>query len=397
MKLYPSSAGKVLVGVLRFFAWWGGMFTILGGTGSVCPFCGQPGCMGGPASVGFLAGLFATFISLPKWLGRQFNTRNSRNLSSVKMYPLKFKPIYKERIWGGRKLQYYFNKDFPANINIGESWELADLPNDKSVIANGELAGKTIAEVIAQYPKEIMGDTNFSGQFPLLLKLLDAEEKLSVQVHPDRQTCERMGKGEPKTECWYIIAASPNAVIYKGLKEGVTKEQFAKSIADGTAADLLNKVPVKAGECHFIPAGTVHTIGENNMIAEIQTPSDTTYRVFDFNRTDAAGNPRQLHIEDALESINFDIDSSQLPVTTSGRLVDSKDFKIDKGEQPENSQIRISPGQMKVCLFIDGFGKIFETKTEKTDFAAGDCVLIPADYEGIMQFIGNTKYLSITI
>ncbi|MCK5473161.1 MAG: class I mannose-6-phosphate isomerase, partial [Planctomycetes bacterium] len=307
------------------------------------------------------------------------------------MYPLKFKPIYKERIWGGCKLRSYFNKDFPSNINIGESWELADLPNDKSIIANGELAGQTIAEAIAQYPKEITGDANFSGQFPLLLKLLDAEEKLSVQVHPDEQTCRRMGKGEPKTECWYIIAASKGAVIYKGLKKGVTKEQFAKSIADGTAADLLNKVPVKAGECHFIPAGTVHTISANNMIAEIQTPSDTTYRVFDFNRTDAAGNPRQLHIEDALESINFDIDSSELPVTTSGHLVDSKDFKIDKAEQPKNSKISISPGQMKVYIFVDGLGKIFETKTEKTDFAAGDCVLLPADYEGTMQFISNTQ------
>ena len=315
----------------------------------------------------------------------------------MKMYPLKFKPIYKERIWGGCKLRSYFNKDFPSNINIGESWELADLPNDKSIIANGELAGQTIAEAIAQYPKEITGDANFSGQFPLLLKLLDAEEKLSVQVHPDEQTCRRMGKGEPKTECWYIIAASKGAVIYKGLKKGVTKEQFAKSIADGTAADLLNKVPVKAGECHFIPAGTVHTIGANNMIAEIQTPSDTTYRVFDFNRTDAAGNPRQLHIEDALESINFDIDSSELPVTTSGHLVDSKDFKIDKAEQPKNSKISILPSQMKIYVFIDGIGKIFETQQDKTDFSAGDCVLIPAEYEGTMQFISDTKYLIITI
>ena len=315
----------------------------------------------------------------------------------MKLYPLKFKAIYKERIWGGQKLCSYFNKDFPSNINIGESWELADLPNDKSIIANGELAGQTIGEAIAKYPKEITGDANFSGQFPLLLKLLDAEKTLSVQVHPDKQTCQRMGKGEPKTECWYIIAAGEDSVIYKGLKKGVTKEQFAKSIADGTAADLLNRVPVKAGQCHFIPAGTVHTIGKNNMIAEIQTPSDTTYRVFDFNRIDVAGNTRQLHIEEALESINFDIDSSQLPVTTSGRLVDSKDFKIDKAEQPKDSQISILPSQMKVYVFTDGSGKIFETQKDKTDFSTGDCVLIPADYEGTMQFIGDTKYLIITI
>ena len=146
----------------------------------------------------------------------------------MKAYPLKFKPIYKQRIWGGQKLQEVFDKDIPPGEKIGESWEVADLPDDKSIITNGELVRETLGSVVEKYPKQIMGDENFSGPFPLLIKFLDAEDILSVQVHPDEQTCRRMGKGVPKTECWYIISAAPDAVIYKGLKEGVSKEKFAK-------------------------------------------------------------------------------------------------------------------------------------------------------------------------
>ncbi|MHC4497463.1 MAG: type I phosphomannose isomerase catalytic subunit, partial [Planctomycetota bacterium] len=132
-----------------------------------------------------------------------------------------------QRIWGGRKLHEVFGKELPAGEKIGESWELADLPEDKSVIANGELAGLTISQAIEKYPAEITGNENFPTPFPLLIKILDAEDVLSVQVHPDPETCRRTGRGEPKTECWYIISAADDAVIYKGLKEGVTREQFA--------------------------------------------------------------------------------------------------------------------------------------------------------------------------
>ena len=160
----------------------------------------------------------------------------------MKPYPLKFRPIYKQRLWGGQKLREFFNKDIPAGEKIGESWELADLPDDKSVIENGELAGQTLSSAIEKYPKEITGEENFSGPFPLLIKFLDAEDILSVQVHPDEQACRRLGKGVPKTECWYIISAVPGAVIYKGLKKGVTKEQFAEAIKKGAVAEPLVKV-----------------------------------------------------------------------------------------------------------------------------------------------------------
>ncbi|MHC4071738.1 MAG: type I phosphomannose isomerase catalytic subunit [Planctomycetota bacterium] len=289
-------------------------------------------------------------------------------------YPLKFRAIYKQRIWGGQKLRDVFGKELPASEKIGESWELADLPEDKSVIANGELAGQTIRAVIEQYPKEMTGDENFPTPFPLLIKILDAEDVLSVQVHPDPETCRRTGRGEPKTECWYIISAADDAVIYKGLKEGVTREQFAEAIEKGAVAEMLVKVPVKRGECHFLPAGTAHAIGPGLLIAEIQTPSDTTYRVFDWNRVDDAGNTRELHIEQALESIHFDMSGDDLPVTTMGRLVDCEYFKVDKGHQGKNCEVLLSPDGMKTLIILSGFGTGNRRRTSGIQ-----CGRLPAD------------------
>jgi mannose-6-phosphate isomerase len=315
----------------------------------------------------------------------------------MQVYPLKFKPIYKHRIWGGQKLRNFFDKDIPAGEKIGESWELADLPDDKSVIANGELAGQTLADAIAKYPAEIMGDEDFSGPFPLLIKFLDAEDILSVQVHPDPATCKRMGKGDPKTECWYIISAAPGAAIYKGLKKGVGREEFAEAIKSSNVADVLAQVPVKAGECHFLPAGTAHSIGAGLMIAEIQTPSDTTYRVFDFNRVDDAGRPRQLHIEEALESIHFDPSGDNLSVTTVGRLVDSEYFKIDKGHQAKDCKMLLSRGEVKCLIILAGFGRILGTDGTCVEFKAGDCLIVPAFYEGAMRFAEDSEYLKVII
>jgi len=315
----------------------------------------------------------------------------------VKLYPLKFKPIFKQRIWGGQKLRQVFNKDIPSREKIGESWELADLPADKSVISNGEFAGQTLGAIVKKYPAEITGNANFTTPFPLLIKFLDAEDILSVQVHPDAQTCWRLGKGQPKTECWYIISATPGAVIYKGLKKDVAKEQFAKAITDGNVAELLAEVPVEVGQCHFLPAGTVHSIGPGLLIAEIQTPSDTTYRVFDFNRVDDTGKARELHIEEALESIHFGLKSSDLPVTTVGRLVDCEHFKVDKGHQTKGCELLLSPGKMNTIIFITGSGTIQSADGNYVEFRAGDTLLIPAAYEGAMRFAEDTQYLIVTV
>lgn len=315
----------------------------------------------------------------------------------MEVYPLKFEPLYKQRIWGDRKLQEVFGKELPEGEKIGESWELADLPEDKSVITNGELAGRTLASVIGEFPEEILGIEGFAGAFPLLVKLLDCQEVLSVQVHPDPQTCVRMGEGAPKTECWYIISAEPGAVIYKGLKKGVTKGQFAEAIEEGTVADLLEKVKVQEGECHFLPAGTAHAIGAGLLIAEIQTPSDTTYRVFDWNRVDDAGKARELHIAQALESIHFDQTDDDLPVTRIGRLVECEYFTIDKGHQCCNCEVLLSPGKVKTLIILSGSGTIQKTGADPVDFHIGDCLLIPADYEGVIRFIADTQYLTVTL
>jgi len=311
-------------------------------------------------------------------------------------YPLKFKPIYKELIWGGHKLRNMFGKDFPADKKIGESWELADLPNDKSIIINGELAGKTISEVLQKYPEEITGKKSYKPPFGLLIKFIDAAEVLSVQVHPDEQAVKKLKTGNPKTECWYIIDADKDACIYKGLKPGTTKEQFKQSIKDGKCEELLNRVPVKAGQCHFLPAGTVHAIGAGILLAEIQLPSDTTFRVFDWNRLQN-GKPRQLHIEQAFESIHFDQNADELGVTTAGRLVDCEFFKIDKITAQAEATNRISKGIMKVIIIIKGSGGISSKNSQPVDFAKGQTILLPADFEGEIAFDNNTEYLQTTL
>jgi mannose-6-phosphate isomerase len=314
----------------------------------------------------------------------------------MQFYPLKFRPIYKQRIWGGQRLREFFNKDIPVFERIGESWELADLPEDKSIIANGELAGKTISQVIAKYPEQITGSRNFLGRFPLLIKFINAEDVLSIQVHPDEQTCLRMGKGEAKSECWYIVYAQPGAVIYKGLKKGVTKGQFAEAIKKGNVAELVIKVPVEAGQCHFLPAGTVHSMGPGLLIAEIQTPSDTTYRIFDWNRLDDNNKPRALHIEEAMESICFDMPADSLPMTTIGRLIDCKYFKVDKDRQEKDCELLLSPGKMKTLIILSGSGNIIGGNETSVDFKAGEVMLIPAAYEGAILFSEDTQYLTVT-
>ncbi len=312
-------------------------------------------------------------------------------------YPLKFEPIYKERIWGGQQLREKFGKDIPPHKHIGESWEIADLPDDKSVIANGALAGRTLGEAISEFPEAIMGDANFSGAFPLLVKILDAQDVLSVQVHPDPAACERMGQGEPKTECWYIIEAEPGAVIYKGLQPGTTRQAFAEGIRNGSVAELLVRVPVAEGECHFLPAGTPHSIGGGLLIAEVQTPSDTTYRVFDWNRVDASGQGRQLHIEEALESIHFDAPPDGLSVTTVGRLVECPYFKIDKGHQAARCERLLAAGSPKVLMMVSGRATAEDSRDRITPLEAGETVLMPAAYEGALTFETESEYLIITI
>lgn len=311
------------------------------------------------------------------------------------IYPFKFGPIFKERIWGGRLLFEFFGKELPDGVKIGESWELADLPDDKTLIVNGGFSGKRLEDAIDFFGPLVTGDPSYEGPFPLLIKILDARDILSVQVHPDAATCARRGKGEPKTECWYIIDAADGACIYKGLKDGVTREEFAAAIEAGTCADLLEKIEVQAGECHLLPSGTAHSIGAGLLIAEIQQPSDTTYRVFDWNRVGDDGKGRQLHVEDALESIHFDASGDDLSVRSVGRLVDTDVFIVDKGHQFAGGEVLLSEGAMKVYIFISGGGSIIGRDVEPVEFVKGDTILLPAAFEGVMSFSQDSEYLIV--
>ncbi len=318
-------------------------------------------------------------------------------LSDMDIYPYTFDPIFKNRIWGGRKLESYFGKALPPDARIGESWELSDLPEGRSRISNGPLTGITLAEAIEKYGEAITGKKEYRPPFPLLIKLLDASDVLSVQVHPDAETCKRMGKGQPKTECWYIIDAEPGAVIYKGLVSGTTRAIFAAAIAEGRCAEYLNKVVVQPGECHFLPAGTCHAIGPGLLIAEIQQPSDTTYRVFDWNRVDpATGEGRELHVDEALESIHFGATDEE-SVRTMGRLVNSDAFKIAKGRQMPGCAVLLPAGEMRVLVFVSGKGQISTGDAVPAEFAKGDTVLVPAAFEGAVAFSESSEYLIVTL
>src|SRR5208283_4999499 len=209
-------------------------------------------------------------------------------------------------VWGGRELEKLYGKKLPAGKPIGESWEISDRPGDESIVANGKFAGKNLRWLMENFQRELLGDANPAGgnHFPLLIKILDAREKLSLQVHPPAGKAAEL-KGEPKTEMWFIADAAPGAELYVGLKLGVTRAEFEKKISDGSVADCFHRVSVRAGDTMFLPSGRVHAIGDGLVIFEIQQNSDTTYRVFDWHRVGLDGKPRELHIAQSLASIDF--------------------------------------------------------------------------------------------
>lgn len=226
--------------------------------------------------------------------------------STTMLYPLKFQPIFKERVWGARNMERLYRKALPPRVPIGESWEITDRPGDVSVIANGALAGRDLHWLMENHGGELLGNASaLNGRFPLLIKILDAQENLSLQVHPPAAKAAEL-KGEPKTEMWFITEAQPDAALYVGLRRGVTRAEFERRINDGTVEECFQRLDVRAGDAMFLPSGRVHAIGAGNVIFEIQQNSDTTYRVFDFNRVGLDGKPRELHVPQSLASIDFD-------------------------------------------------------------------------------------------
>jgi mannose-6-phosphate isomerase len=223
------------------------------------------------------------------------------------LYPLKFAPILKDKIWGGSKLKNSYNRQTDSD-KLGESWELSGYEGDESLVTNGFLKGNNLTELIETYMGDLVGDKifdKFGLSFPLLFKLIDANENLSIQVHPDDETAAERHNSFGKTEMWYVVEAEPDGKLIIGFKEDCTKEAYLEALADGKVEDLLQSVPVKRGDVFFIPAGQVHAIGKGVVVAEIQESSDITYRIYDYKRKDDQGNERELHTGQALDVINF--------------------------------------------------------------------------------------------
>ncbi|TAL05291.1 MAG: mannose-6-phosphate isomerase [Verrucomicrobia bacterium] len=303
------------------------------------------------------------------------------------LYPLIFQPIFKERVWGGRELARLYGKNLPANAPIGESWEISDRPGDASVIANGPLAGKSLRWLMQTHRAELLGDAKPLGEhFPLLIKLLDAREKLSLQVHPPAHKAKELG-GDPKTEMWFIADAVPGAELYVGLKRGVTRADFERKIQDGSVADCFHRVPVKAGDTMFLPSGRVHAIGAGLVIFEIQQNSDTTYRVFDWNRIGLDGQPRELHVPQSLASIDFnDFEPplaagkiTEYPNFTVRRLVEHELFAVELVELKSPAVLSSSKPQMQIISLVGGKARVSSPDgDEAIELTAGQFCLVPA-------------------
>lgn len=335
----------------------------------------------------------------------------------MSLYPLRFEPIYMEKVWGGRSLEK-LGKRLPGGPDtlIGESWELADLGATaasgggggaaRSIIANGPHAGTSLHDLIASAGDALMGrlPTTASGDFPLLVKLLDAGENLSVQVHPSPAYAAAHPEAHLKSEAWYVLDAAPGACIYKGVHAGVTHEAFRSALASGDAASveaMLVRTPVKPGDCHYLPSGVVHALGAGVMVAEVQTPSDTTFRVFDWGRQG-----RELHIEPAMACIRFGPTHSEPyekrshvagVFTTISRLVTCEHFQIEKVRMSEGYRQEIPYDQPAVWIVLAGRGWIDAPGHDPVDFQAGQTLLIPAEMtEAAVNLEADTVWLEVT-
>jgi mannose-6-phosphate isomerase len=320
------------------------------------------------------------------------------------LYPLTFKPIFKERIWGGRAIEKLYGKQLPPHVPIGESWEISDRPGDASVIANGPLGGKDLRWLMENHERELLGEAkSANGRFPLLIKILDAQEKLSLQVHPPSAKATEL-KGEPKTEAWYIADAAPGAELYVGLKRGVTRAEFEQKINTGAVAECFHRLPVRAGDTMFLPSGRVHAIGAGLVIFEIQQNSDTTYRVFDWNRVGADGKPRDLHVAESLASIDFnDFEPGLAGEKFTGdkelkyrHLVQDPLFAIEEFHAATGAKVSMKPGKPRVIAVVKG-KMLVRGNSVDVSLSPGEFCLVPAILEGgLLRADSDTVFLLST-
>ncbi len=332
------------------------------------------------------------------------------------LYPLKFKPRFIEKMWGGRKLETVLGKPLPAGKLIGESWEIYDFSPGtidqsadwvSSPIANGPHAGKTLHWAVTEFGTDLLADVPLvgPGQFPLLIKFLDAREDLSVQVHPDEAYAATHRDAHLKSEAWYIVQHEPGARLLKGLTPGTTKEIFRRAIETGIVESHIQSKVVKQGQCYYLPSGTIHALGAGILAAEVQTPSDTTFRVYDFNRMDpSTGKPRKLHVEEALECIDFDArEEPQKRAhigglhTTVTSLVTSPYFNLEKVRFTQGVQQELPFDRPVIWIVLDGQAQLTCKGVEPTDFRIGDTLLLPAGMKNpVLKTLTDCNWLEVT-
>ncbi|MFZ4435996.1 MAG: type I phosphomannose isomerase catalytic subunit [Flavobacterium psychrophilum] len=317
------------------------------------------------------------------------------------VYPLLFTPIFKERIWGGTKLADSLHKEIPFT-HTGESWELSTVPGDVSVVANGPLSGTSLQALLDQFPAELLGSkvhAQFGNQFPLLFKFLDAREDLSIQVHPNDQLAASRHNSFGKTEMWYVMQADTGARLLVGFKENSSAEEYVQALAEKNILSLLDAFPVQKGEVFFLETGTVHAIGAGCLIAEIQQTSDITYRLYDFDRVDAQGNTRELHIDLALDAINYQqVDAKKIyqPQTNSfTQVVDCPYFTTQLLQLQGEISLSKSGESFTVYMCTEGAFAI-EYQGEKFAFELGSTVLVPAAMQNF-SLHGSTTLLEIQV
>ena len=289
--------------------------------------------------------------------------------------PITFQPLYKTRVWGGRVLESRYARALPDEQPYGESWELVDRAEDQSVVTSASFSGKTLNELWTNHRSEVFGEgLPDSERFPILIKILDCQDDLSIQVHPPAALAPSLN-GEPKTEMWYLAGAEDRASLYIGLKNSVTRPQFEQSIQEGTVADYVHRIAPKEGESIFIPSGRLHAIGGGNLIFEIQQNSDTTYRVFDWNRLGLDGKPRELHIDESLASIDFDDFEPAMDTPDGNTLATCAYFRTDEFKlAPEETLSNPDPSSFSIVAVVKG-----QLTSPDGIYNPGDFVLLPKD------------------
>ncbi len=303
------------------------------------------------------------------------------------MYPLKFKTIFKSVVWGGEKIAPFKGVETDQH-NIGESWELSGVKGNESVVAEGELAGKTVAELAAEYKGELLGQKVYEKtgtEFPLLVKFIDARDDLSIQVHPDdKLAAERHNGSKGKTEMWYVVQADEKAHLMSGLTKNITPEEYASKVDDNTVTEVLHDYNVKAGDVFFLPAGRIHSIGSGCFIAEIQQTSDITYRIYDFGRKGLDGKPRELHTELSKAAIDYTVLPDYKTAYTEkqneeNEIVSCEYFttSLYDLDKPVTKEVE-SLDSFLIVICTEGKGSLTDSEGNTVSLRQGETVLVPA-------------------